>query len=205
MKCRPPSARTTTHEEPRSAACTAGRWVLHEPPEGVPTVPTKNAFDHRKCPGDGSQSRNCPRTEASTGRPGGYAWECVEQRRPLSSMATHSTAIRRFECDARNVGVVRAFVARTVKSWGWSDPDANDAVLAASEMATNAVLHARSAFEVRLHFNQTGLRIKVADRDPEPPVAAHPATAATSGRGLFIVSAVGASWGVVRRPGGKVV
>ena len=89
--------------------------------------------------------------------------------------------------------------------------DLHDLVTAASlvvsELATNAVLHARTPFVVRLRVRRTVLRIEVQDGSRAAPVMRHFSNQATSGRGLRLVDGLSRAWGVdpVSGPAGKVV
>ncbi|MHB1533401.1 MAG: ATP-binding protein [Acidimicrobiales bacterium] len=91
----------------------------------------------------------------------------------------------------------RHFVGAAVGDWGI---EAEDAVLVASELATNAVLHARSQFTVTLTCDDGELTVEVADHNPRLPVVVPAPSSALSGRGLHIVDAVSAAWGVHSRP-----
>jgi anti-sigma regulatory factor (Ser/Thr protein kinase) len=82
---------------------------------------------------------------------------------------------------------------------------ADDIRLLVSELATNAVQHAHTAFEVAAMFGPRRVRLEVRDHSPQLPVPRSPELEATSGRGYCIVDALTADWGVRRRPGGKAV
>jgi len=74
----------------------------------------------------------------------------------------------------------------------------DDVRMVASELATNAVLHARTAFTVTLEGRVRSVLLTVRDgspTSPEPSGAASPGLA-TTGRGLFIVKVISESWGV---------
>jgi anti-sigma regulatory factor (Ser/Thr protein kinase) len=109
------------------------------------------------------------------------------------------------ESDPAMVRAVRQFVDRTVSEWEL-DPVREDARLIATELAGNAVLHARTEFRVTLRSNGFGfLRIEVRDDNSRMPMAAGPPEGATSGRGLAVVSALATSWGTQQDGEGKVV
>ncbi len=82
------------------------------------------------------------------------------------------------------------------------DPDVADtAVLLASELAENAVLHAGTEFEVGLEIDADGITISVTDRG-SGPLEAHLAEprrrygrAASHGRGLELVGRLASAWG----------
>jgi anti-sigma regulatory factor (Ser/Thr protein kinase) len=80
--------------------------------------------------------------------------------------------------------------------------DLHDAVLLASELATNAVVHARSGFEVAVSTDDDRLRVEVSDADPGVPQVQWVPAGATSGRGLLIVETLATDWGVTPLEGG---
>ena len=82
--------------------------------------------------------------------------------------------------------------------------DSSDLGLIVSELATNACVHAGSAFTVSLHRQGSDVLVEVGDQNPAPAVAQPPSTG-VSGRGLQIVAAIAADWGVATRDPGKAV
>ena len=74
----------------------------------------------------------------------------------------------------------------------------DDVRLVVSELAANAVVHARTAFTVRLEGGLRSVLLTVQDGSPTPLPAwrAPPQELAMTGRGLVIVNAVSQSWGV---------
>lgn len=79
------------------------------------------------------------------------------------------------------------------------------AALVVSELSTNAVLHARTDFEVRLvvDLDRSIVRVEVADASPVAPMVRRFSAEATSGRGLALVESLASSWGVDLVPGGR--
>jgi anti-sigma regulatory factor (Ser/Thr protein kinase) len=73
-----------------------------------------------------------------------------------------------------------------------------------SELATNAVLHARTPFTVTIERAPV-LRVEVHDGDPRPPHTRDYGPEAASGRGLHLVEALALSSGTVTVDGGKAV
>lgn len=72
-----------------------------------------------------------------------------------------------------------------------------DAVLIASELATNAYRHGRGSIVLTLERLADRLRITVTDDgEIKPPAAVRPDLSAGGGRGLWIVSQLADSWGV---------
>jgi anti-sigma regulatory factor (Ser/Thr protein kinase) len=110
----------------------------------------------------------------------------------------------RLEGVAPSVATVRAFVRQTLAGWG-ADGLEWAAMTVASELATNAVLHAGTDYVVTLALDGEILTIDVSDGSPRAPVRRRYDTDATTGRGLALVSSLCASWHVERTPAGKVV
>jgi anti-sigma regulatory factor (Ser/Thr protein kinase) len=102
-------------------------------------------------------------------------------------------ASRTFEPKAHEVMAARRFVTATLAAWSLEQPDA---ALLVSELATNAVLHARSDFTVTIDGRGDRIRIEVQDPNPRLPSPASVPAAAYSGRGLMIVQELSTAWGV---------
>lgn len=79
------------------------------------------------------------------------------------------------------------------------------AVLLVSELATNSVRHAATAFTVSVEVGDPGVRVEVADQDPTVPVPKATTRRDLSGRGLAIVARLAQDWGVEPVDGGKLV
>lgn len=81
-------------------------------------------------------------------------------------------------------------------------PDDHPAVLVASELATNAVKHARTRFEVAITA-QESIRIEVIDQAPVTPAMTDPSK---HGFGMRIVAQLSDRWGADQIKGnGKTV
>jgi anti-sigma regulatory factor (Ser/Thr protein kinase) len=106
--------------------------------------------------------------------------------------------------EVQDVRAARHFVDDVLASWRAGDY-APVAVQIVSELATNAALHARTGFAVELQLTEAGLRVSVRDFSPRRPSRRHYAEDATTGRGLALVDALSASWGVAAKPPGKFV
>lgn len=74
---------------------------------------------------------------------------------------------------------------------------ATTAALVVSELTTNAVLHARTPFQVRLTVDDVAIRIEVHDDSERPPVRRYFSDESASGRGLRLVEELSTAWGVV--------
>ena len=102
-----------------------------------------------------------------------------------------------------SVPAARRFVRQTLTAWGL-EAVVDAAMLVVSELATNAVLHARSDFTVRLGRDEDGtLRLEVADRSARQPQSRSYGVGSTTGRGLSIVDDLVRDWGVLATPEGK--
>ena len=103
-----------------------------------------------------------------------------------------------------SVGEARAFLRRVLGDW---DVDAYDfgAAQVLTELATNAALHARTAYTVHLVLEPSALLLEVTDSSPVPPQQRNYGTDATTGRGIALVDALSSDWGVESSPTGKTV
>ena len=91
-----------------------------------------------------------------------------------------------FPPDAEAVAGVRELVCRLAEV----DLD-HPAVLVASELATNATIHAATPYRVAIETNDV-IRIEVSDESPKPPALT---PAPHRGWGLKIVDRLSAAWG----------
>jgi anti-sigma regulatory factor (Ser/Thr protein kinase) len=80
-----------------------------------------------------------------------------------------------------------------------------DARLVISELATNAVIHAGTPFAVSVQHTGSAVRISVRDWNPTRPIVRNPGSAALSGRGLHLVAAMSAAWGIDTDQDGKAI
>jgi DNA-binding response OmpR family regulator len=115
--------------------------------------------------------------------------------------ARHETA--RFDGEVHTVPLAREFVRRCLEEWG-AGHVADEAAIVVTELAANAVLHAGSPYEVRVSRSEGVVRIEVADRDAGTPEPQPFSAVAEDGRGIVIVSALSASWGIDAQPRGKI-
>lgn len=101
----------------------------------------------------------------------------------------------------------RDFLRELLQEWGAAEL-ADDALLLVSELASNAVLHARSAMVVTASLSAEHGVLHVAVRDDQydgEPRVRHADAEATSGRGLEIVQMLALRWGIARDHDGKTV
>jgi anti-sigma regulatory factor (Ser/Thr protein kinase)/anti-anti-sigma regulatory factor len=101
----------------------------------------------------------------------------------------------------------RAFVREVCRYWQIALPDAtvtDRAVLLASELVTNAVVHSQGPVRLRLELHQERLHLAVYDQSPRLlALATEPGDLeAEGGRGLLIIDQLASAWGVHPSPGG---
>ena len=110
-----------------------------------------------------------------------------------------------FEPVGRSVATARGFVRDTLQGWGFAEV-VDDAVVLASELVTNAVVHAGTAADVLCLRSPTAVRIEVSDHYPEREIPLHdsatpePSPDREGGRGLLLCSALANRWGVEYTP-----
>lgn len=130
--------------------------------------------------------------EASTPHTGSANWPEEES----DELMVHSdpTAVRR----------ARSFARRLA---GGLPAETDDTIeLLVAELVTNALLHGAPPVILRIETVPDRVRIAVADASPRLPLARVPQAEDVTGRGLQVVEALSAGWGVRSRPeGGKVV
>lgn len=106
--------------------------------------------------------------------------------------------------DGGQLSRVREFVAGELRKLGRSEL-IDDAVLIASELASNAMLHAGGLAAVGVAEHGDAVRVSVHDRTLVPPVVGRHSAEAMTGRGLRLVASLAAEWGAEPTGDGKVV
>jgi len=105
--------------------------------------------------------------------------------------------------EASSARAARQFVMQVLG--GSVDEVADTAVLLVSELASNAIQHARTEFEVCVAASESLVRVDVADDDPHLPTLREYIAQSVSGRGLHMFATSADRWGVEATPAGKVV
>ncbi len=102
-------------------------------------------------------------------------------------------------------GEARGQVRAAIRDWGIPvDPDV--AVLLASELVTNAIIHETGgAVTLGIRCSRDRLRVDVYDTSRSFPVVTDAPVDAETGRGLMLVASLAAEWGFYRTPAGKAV
>lgn len=112
---------------------------------------------------------------------------------------------RLFDARADVIGSIRTHVQQALLRHGAGDEAIDAAVLCASELATNALLHGEGPIGVELDIRADRARVVVHDRNVLPPVLQRPRPDDEAGRGLLLVSLFTDLWGVEPRADGKAV
>ena len=103
-----------------------------------------------------------------------------------------------------SVGQARRILRVTLAAWSLTDHE-DTGTLLLSELATNSVVHAESAFEVRIRRISGGVRVEVRDGDLNLPTPLLVKDGRSSGRGMKLVSELSSAWGTELEPDGKCV
>jgi CheY-like chemotaxis protein len=107
--------------------------------------------------------------------------------------------------DPTSARAARTFVSQTIRGWRL-DHLLDDALLVASELATNAMTPAESSCRIRLRLNAASLRIDVVDGGSGTPEPQPESATEEGGRGLRLVAALTSAWGLEALPDdGKLV
>jgi anti-sigma regulatory factor (Ser/Thr protein kinase) len=125
-----------------------------------------------------------------------------------------SEVVWRFPYDPRSVRWARALIRAVSTAWRLSDDVRDASALLLSELVTNAYEHGRpdgdaSAGGTRITVrcllirDRTRLRIEVSDAYRSVPRARPAGLDDESGRGLLLVAALAAEWGVEVHPDGS--
>jgi MEDS: MEthanogen/methylotroph, DcmR Sensory domain len=106
-------------------------------------------------------------------------------------VGSRSGTARPFAFSREAPAAARHFAVATLNAWGAGDL-AGDVALVVTELAANAIVHARSAFTVILSVHGGVLRISVRDTVPLDGAGLRPAPL----HGLAVVDALASRWGV---------
>lgn len=113
-------------------------------------------------------------------------------------------AVQLHGADGRARSTTRAALTELLLAEGWAVEEMGDVLLAADELACNAVMHARTSFDV--HCKVDGhVELEIADHDPHHLPVLRADDDRPGGFGLRIVERVTRQWEVKRRADSKVV
>lgn len=106
--------------------------------------------------------------------------------------------------EPRAAGAARVFVLDNLRGEVAEDV-AETAVLLASELVTNVVVHARTPMRLDVTVEDHSVRVAVVDDAPRTPSIRRAHEARLTGRGMTLVDALSTQWGVDPTPPGKKV
>jgi PAS domain S-box-containing protein len=113
---------------------------------------------------------------------------------------------RRLASEASSVGEARRVLRQAVADADLGDGEwVDDALVAISEIVTNALVHAGTPIGLTIRVDDAGIRVEVADGSPHPPRPRGYAVTAGTGRGLNLVEELVRAWGSKPDDPGKVV
>lgn len=131
--------------------------------------------------------------------PSGYGPGMAEPRHPGQHAVLSLTA------GPEIVPAARRFVLQCLAEWRMRADLRSDAALLVSELVTNAVRHGPPPVCLDVALSRDRLRISVADSSLSRPRTRSPEPWAESGRGLALLEAMAAAWGIDVGPPGKWV
>lgn len=107
--------------------------------------------------------------------------------------------------DPDSPGLARRFVTRVLREWNVGISTIEDAALLATELVTNAVIHARTPIRLDIGLEGDMIRVAVSDSDAGRPVLRQQNREASTGRGLYVLDQLAADWEVIYGDGSKTV
>ncbi len=110
-----------------------------------------------------------------------------------------------FPAEPESPGRARRLVTATLRQWRYGDVIVDDVALIVSELATNAVRHARSPFSIAVRMEDAMLHVAVHDGTPLSTTAPDWGSIPQSLHGLGLIDALSSDWGVEGASSGKVV
>jgi anti-sigma regulatory factor (Ser/Thr protein kinase) len=129
---------------------------------------------------------------------GGEAGQTSNGARSASLVRPEAVGVEQVRADLPgepgSVRRARSFVRDALRTWRL-DQLGDTAVLLVSELATNAVLHARTGFAVEVVLRGPVVRVTVHDCSPAAPKPRRHGPSSSTGRGLDILDQLADSWG----------
>ena len=116
-----------------------------------------------------------------------------------NAQADRKVALRDFPPATSSVTEARHWARDVARDWGLKPDVVERLAFSATELAANAVMHARSPFRVTLDYDGRRLRLEVEDASSELPRELHAGPEATGGRGVAMVRAMSSRTGVRRK------
>ena len=114
-------------------------------------------------------------------------------------------ASQEFPAELASPGAARRFLCAALDEASLDPEIVSDSALVVTELAANALFHARSAFRVAIAWGPGVAWVSVQDPSSVQPVRRGKDQMTVSGRGMRLVAALANRWGVEVLPEGKVV
>lgn len=114
-------------------------------------------------------------------------------------------AVRSFPSELDSVRAARHFVTRLLGQGPGGRELTEDVAIVVTELAANAILHARSGFTLTISLSEATVRIAVRDDLSLVAEAEGRPFDVKAGHGLSVVAHIARQWSVEQRPDGKVV
>lgn len=108
-----------------------------------------------------------------------------------------------FAAAPESAAAARKFVGDSLRLRGCGSDVIDTAMLLTSEVATNAVVHARTGFRLHVRVTAKVVRVEVDDEGMGAAVLTYADHDEVRGRGLFIVDSLADRWGDEHRSGGR--
>jgi len=115
-----------------------------------------------------------------------------------------STANAALAAEPESAAAARRFIGKTLAEWGHPE-HLDTACLLVSEIVTNAVRHAHSPLDLRLHLTTREIIIEITDDSTHLPHRHLADPDDEGGRGLMLVDALATDWGTRPADTGKTV
>jgi anti-sigma regulatory factor (Ser/Thr protein kinase) len=112
---------------------------------------------------------------------------------------------REFPAEAASPREARRFLCDALRRTSLLPELVSDSALVLTELAANAMIHARSAFRVAVAWGPGVVWVSVQDASSTQPVRRGDYQMTLSGRGLSLVGALANRWGMEVLPEGKIV
>jgi Histidine kinase-like ATPase domain len=131
----------------------------------------------------------------------------VATRDEVARFDGHDSALLEgeFPPELDSPGRARRLVVAALGQLGCGEELMDDVALVVTELASNAVLHARSSFSISVRLQDSTLGVAVRDGVPPDATAPNGGLIQRPAHGLDLISAISTRWGVERTPDGKVV
>ena len=120
----------------------------------------------------------------------------------MTDSSVQGVDVQRLDLTAEpaSVGQARRFARQNLLAWELEEL-IDPVCLLTSELATNAVLHARTAYAVIMTRGEGVLRVDVLDDSPVTPERRRNSALAATGRGVALVETLATDWGATDEAG----